>query len=54
MEETTIMLTYKEVSDIFQGLVIVMKELDKYEIGLDKIFADRLETIRKKIEIQME
>jgi DNA-binding Xre family transcriptional regulator len=54
MEQKTIILTYKEVSDLLQGLVIAMKELDKYEKGLDKIFADRLETICKKIEIQMQ
>ncbi|MEY8758951.1 hypothetical protein [Chryseobacterium tongliaoense] len=54
MEQKTITLTYQEFSDILQGLVIAMKELDKYEKGLDKIFADRLETICRKIEIQIE
>lgn len=28
-----------------QGLIIAMKELDKYEKGLDRIFAVRLEVI---------
>ncbi len=54
MEQKTITLTYSDFSDIIQGLVIAMKELDKYDKGLDRIFADRLESICKKIEIQME
>lgn len=54
MEQKTITLTYKDFSNILQGFIIAMKELDKYENGLDRIFADRLEIICQKIEIQVQ
>lgn len=53
MEQKTITLTCQEISYVLQGLIIAMKELDNYEKGLDRIFADRLEIISKKIEIQL-
>jgi hypothetical protein len=50
--ERTITLTDKEITDICKGLVIAMKELDRYENGSDRILADRLEIIVKNIEKQ--
>lgn len=52
MEEKLVRLTEKEITDIYQGLVVAMKELDKYEKGTDRLLADRLELIVEKIESQ--
>lgn len=52
MEKKKIELTEREISDVYQGLVIAMKELDKYENGSDRILADRLEAIVTNIENQ--
>lgn len=47
-----IIVTENELNDIYQGLIIAMKELDKYKNGKgsDKILADRLEVIYNKIQ----
>lgn len=52
MEQKTIKLTDAEIMDIRHGLVIAMKELDKYDKGSDKKLADRLEIILNNIELQ--
>lgn len=52
MEKKTIKLTERELTDVYQGLVLAMKELDKYENGSDRRLADRLEAIVNNIENQ--
>lgn len=54
MKFKIIKLTEAELTDIYQGLVIAMKELDLHKNGdgSDGILADRLENIVKKIEKQ--
>ncbi|MEJ5051001.1 hypothetical protein WH221_14320 [Chryseobacterium culicis] len=52
MKLKIIKLTEAELTDIYHGLIIAMKELDHHRNGpgSDGLLADRLETIVKKIE----
>lgn len=54
MKEKVIKLTEDELTDIYHGLIIAMKQLDLYRNGKgsDGILADRLEAIVKNIETQ--
>ena len=47
----TIKLREKEVEDIKRGLTLAMQEMDKHENGSDRIIADRLDKIVKRIEL---
>ncbi|WP_241330075.1 hypothetical protein [Chryseobacterium arthrosphaerae] len=52
MDVLIIKLTEGELTDVYHGLVIAMKELDlhRYGGGSDGLLADRLEVIVKKME----
>lgn len=53
MDKLIITLTETNINDISQGLLIAMKELDKYEKGRDRILSDRLEVLLKDIDMQV-
>ena len=54
MEVKLIRLSEAELTDLYQGLVIAMKQLDLHRngSGSDGILSDRLDVIVKKIEKQ--
>lgn len=52
MKEKNIKLTDADLEDTYAGFVIAMKELDKYKNGSDRLLADRLEKLLKRIEVQ--
>ena len=54
MEVKSIMLSEAELTDLYQGLIIAMKQLDLHRngSGSDGILSDRLDVLVKKIEKQ--
>lgn len=45
MEDRIITFTASEIKDLTDGIVIAIKELDKYENGSDRQVSDRLEKL---------
>jgi hypothetical protein len=50
MGNITITISDKEITDLSHGLVLAMKELDKYTEGSDRILAGRLEIFLNRVQ----
>lgn len=52
MAGITTRISDKEITDLAHGLVLAMKELDKYTEGSDRKLADRLEVFLERIKTE--